>query len=79
MNINSLSPAERIKLTENKQAMRAYLISKLVAPRYDVDHDGKIEAEHFKRGHLGADKYHQRQRSVFNLKPCTVYNLYSLN
>jgi len=67
MNINSLTPAERIKLTENKQAMRAYLISKLVAPRYDVDHDGKIEAEHFKRGHLGADKYHQRQSAMFHL------------
>lgn len=67
MNINSLTPAERIKLSENKQAMRAYLISKLVAPRYDVDHDGKIEAEHFKKGHLGAEKYHQRQSAMFHL------------
>ena len=62
MNMSSLTPAERAKLTENRQVMRAYLISKLVAPRYDVDREGKIEAEHFKKGHLGAEKFHQRQR-----------------
>jgi hypothetical protein len=47
--------------------MRAYLISKLVAPRYDVDTDGKINPEHFKKGHLGSEDMEQRQRTVVQL------------
>jgi len=36
----------------------------LVAPRYDVDESGRINPEHFKKGHLGSTEYHQRQRTV---------------
>ena len=65
--LQSLSPSDRAKIAENRQVMRAYLISKLVAPRYDVDHDGKINPEHFKKGHLGSDDMEQRQRTVVHL------------
>jgi len=65
--LQSLSPSDRAKIAENRQVMRAYLISKLVAPRYDVDHDGKINPEHFKKGHLGSDDMEQRQSAMFHL------------
>ena len=65
--LQSLSPSDRAKIAENRQVMRAYLISKLVAPRYDVDTDGKINPEHFKKGHLGSEDMEQRQRTVVQL------------
>lgn len=65
--LQSLSPSDRAKIAENRQVMRAYLISKLVAPRYDVDTDGKINPEHFKKGHLGSEDMEQRQSAMFHL------------
>ena len=62
--LNNLTPSDRAKLAENRQVMKAYLISKLVAPRYEVDESGRINPEHFKKGHLGSTEYHQRQRTV---------------
>jgi len=65
--LQSLSPSDRAKIAENRQVMRAYLISKLVAPRYDVDTDGKINPEHFKKGHLDSEEMEQRQSAMFHL------------
>lgn len=65
--LNNLTPSDRAKLAENRQVMKAYLISKLVAPRYEVDESGRINPEHFKKGHLGSTEYHQRQSAMFHL------------
>lgn len=66
-NLTQLSAGDRARLAENRQVMRAYLISKLVAPRYSVDTHGKMLAEQPRRGHLDRFEFHERQSAMFHL------------
>lgn len=67
-NINQISAGDRARLAENRQVMRAYLISKLVAPRYNVDTHGRIMPEHPDRvGHIDRSQFHERQSAMFHL------------
>jgi hypothetical protein len=50
--IHQLTAADRTKLSENRQIMRAYLISKLVAPRYEIDTTGRVSSQHNQKGHF---------------------------
>lgn len=67
-NVNQLSAGDRARLAENRQVMRAYLISKLVAPRYHVDPQGKIMPENGQsKGHMDRFEFHERQSAMFHL------------
>lgn len=67
-NLNQLSAGDRARLAENRQVMKAYLISKLVAPRYGVDQSGKIIPETcLSDRHLDRFEFHERQSAMFHL------------
>lgn len=66
--LNNLSPGDRARLAENRQVMKAYLISKLVAPRYAVDNTGKILPElNSDNGHMDRFEFNDRQSKMFHL------------
>lgn len=67
--LQNLSTLDRSRLSENRHVMKAYLISKLVAPRYEVT-NGNIAQQHNKTTHIGRSEFHERQTAMFHL----VYN-----
>ena len=64
-NLNSLTLSERTHIAENRQVMKAYLISKLVAPKYQIE-DGKINMQK-NVGHLDRFEHYNRQSAMFDL------------
>ena len=64
-NLSSLTSSERSQIAENRQVMKAYLISKLVAPKYRVE-DGKINMQK-NVGHLDRFEHFHRQEAMFQL------------
>ncbi|CBY09738.1 unnamed protein product [Oikopleura dioica] len=64
-NLNSLTLSERTHIAENRQVMKAYLISKLVAPKYQIE-DGKINMQK-NIGHLDRFEHYNRQSAMFDL------------
>lgn len=66
--MSQLSAGDRARLAENRQVMRAYLISKLVAPRYSVDDQGRILPDNpGKTGHMHREEFHERHSAMFKL------------
>jgi len=66
--LSNLSAGDRARLAENRQVMKAYLISKLVAPRYAVDNTGKILPElNADTGHINRFEFNDRQSKMFHL------------
>ena len=60
-----MTSSERSQIAENRQVMKAYLISKLVAPKYRVE-DGKINMQK-NVGHLDRFEHFHRQEAMFQL------------